>query len=83
MLASGTFEGDPAAGEVVLEVRAKRGDADWSVIQSPFMRDRASTVAFEHKVTIDGDSLVYAEKTTLEIYGRTFEHTDENQLERV
>jgi len=70
------------SGPVVLEVAAKLGDADWAIAQSPMMRDNASTVAFAHKVTIDGDKLSYAETTTLEIYGRTFAHTDENELTR-
>ena len=67
---------------VVLGVRAKLGDADWGIAQSPFMRDNASTVAFDHRLTIDGDTLLYVETTTLEIYGRRFEHTDQNALMR-
>ncbi len=61
---------------------AKLGDPDWGIVQSPFMRDNASTVAFRHEVTIDGDQLSYAETTSLEIYGRRFEHTDQNELVR-
>lgn len=82
VLAGGSFAGDPKAAEVVLSVRARRGDADWGVVQSPFMRDKASTEAFEHEVTIAGDRLRYAETTHLEIYGRRFEHTDRNELRR-
>ena len=71
-------------GPVVLEVRAALGDPDWPVAQSPFMRDNASTLAFEHKVTLDGDRLSYAETTTVAIYGQErFEHTDANELVRV
>jgi hypothetical protein len=82
VLAGGRYEGDPSAAEVVLEVRAGRGDPDWGIIESPFMRDRASTTAFEHRVAIRGDAMTYAETTTLEIYGRQFEHTDRNELTR-
>jgi hypothetical protein len=71
-----------AEGKVVLEVAAKLGDADWGIVQPPFMRDNAKTVAFAHRVTLDGDRLSYAETTSLEIYGRAFEHTDENELTR-
>ncbi len=46
------------------------------------MRDNASTLAFRHKITLAGDRLSYAETTRLEIYGRHFEHTDENELVR-
>lgn len=78
--AGGTATG---SGPVVLQVRAALGDPDWGVAQSPFMRDRASTVAFEHKVTLDGDRLTYAETTTIEIYGhKRFAHTDTNELLR-
>ena len=45
-------------------------------------RDNARTVAFEHRITVDGDSMKYAEKTSLEIYGRRFDHTDENESTR-
>lgn len=82
VLAGGTFTGDAKADEVVLEVRAKRGDADWGIIQSPFMRDNASTEAFEHKITIRGERLSYAETSHLQIYERSFEHTDRNELQR-
>lgn len=82
VLAGGTFTGNAKADEVVLEVRAKRGDDDWGIIQSPFMRDKASTEAFEHKITVGGDRLSYAETTYLQIYGRRFDHTDQNELRR-
>ena len=82
VLAGGTFEGDPKAGEVVLEVAAKLGDPDWGILQSPFMRDNAKTLAFEYRATLRGDELEYAETTHLEIYGRRFEHTDANRLKR-
>ena len=83
VLAGGRYEApkDPAA-PVRLQVAAKLGDPDWGIIQSPFMRDKASTVEFRHEVTIDGDRLTYAETTVLDIYGKTFDHTDENELVR-
>jgi hypothetical protein len=80
--AGGTATGT-APGPIVLEVRAALGDRDWPVAQSPFMRDHASTVAFQHKLTLDGDRLAYAETTSLEIYGNArFAHTDANELVR-
>jgi len=71
-----------AGGKVEFEVKAVLGSADWGILQSPFMRDNAKTVAFAHKVSVDGSTLKYAETTSLEIYGRSFEHTDENELTR-
>lgn len=75
-------EGWRQGGAVTLEVAARLGDADWGIVQSPFMRDHASTTAFRHRITVDGKTLHYAETTELDIYGRHFEHTDENQLQR-
>ena len=73
----------PEAGEAVsLKVRASKGDADWGIIESPFMRDNATTTSFEHTLTVEGDKLIYAETTMLHIYGRDFEHTDANTLVR-
>ncbi|MCZ6571374.1 MAG: heme-binding beta-barrel domain-containing protein [Deltaproteobacteria bacterium] len=82
VLAGGSFEGDASGSEVVLDVYAKKGDPDWGIIESPFMRDSASTVAFEHRVEVSGDCMSYSETTSLDIYGRKFDHTDTNELTR-
>lgn len=66
----------------VLEVCAALGDKDWGIVQSPFMQENARTVEFRHQISVEGDELVYAETTVLEIYGRTFDHTDNNTLKR-
>ena len=71
-----------ATGPRVLKVEAALGHPDWGIVQSPFMRDNAKTVAFKYEGTVDGDSFRYAETTSLEIYDRSFEHTDENELVR-
>ena len=59
---------------------AKLDDPDWGIIQSPFMRDQAKTIAFRHELSVADGILSYSETISLEIYGRPFEHTDENQL---
>ena len=66
----------------VLDVQAAVGDKDWGIIQSPFMLENARTNAFNHNVTIDSDELSYFETMVLDIYGKTFEHTDGNTLTR-
>lgn len=76
---SGTQEDD---GSFVLEVSASLKNKDWQIIQSPFMRDNARTTEFHHKVTIDKDKLSYSETTIVDIYGKVFEHTDQNELRR-
>lgn len=70
------------AKETVLAVKALKDDADWAIIESPFMRDNASTREFSHSITVDGDKLVYEETTIVDIYGKVFEHTDRNRMQR-
>ena len=76
ILARGSFEGSPSGPELVLQVSAKRGDPDWRIIESPFMRDKASRLAFEHRLEIGAKSMTCRETTSLSIYGRRFDHTD-------
>ena len=78
VLAGGKVEN----GATILEVRASLGDKDWGIVQAPFMRDKARTTAFAHKITVSDSQLVYSETTMLEIYGKPFEHTDQNTLTR-
>lgn len=82
VLAGGKGVIDPETGKVEIDVRAKDGDPDWGVIQSPFMRDNARTTEFIHNIKIDGDEMQYSENTILDIYGRTYEHKDINRLTR-
>jgi len=68
---------------ITLKVQAKLGDPDWGIVQSPFMRDNASTVSFEHELTVNGDQMAYSETSLIDIYGKPqFEHTDRNKLVR-
>ncbi|PCJ17341.1 MAG: hypothetical protein COB02_14035 [Candidatus Cloacimonadota bacterium] len=66
--------------EVTLEVNAKVNDKNWGIIQSPFMQKNAKTIAFSQKLHIRNNQLSYTQTTSLEIYGRSFEHTDNNSL---
>ena len=81
VLAGGTLAAD-ATGPLVLEVSARAGDPDWGVVQSPFMLAKAKTTAFSYAETVDGDTFRHRETTALEIYDRSFEHTDESELTR-
>ena len=83
VLAGGEHSGeaDPD-GSVTLRASARLGDNDWGILQSPYMRDKASTVAFQQEIKVKGDRLSYSETTELEIYGRSFDHTDANELVR-
>lgn len=82
VLAGGQALCSESPDEVTLEVAAGVDDPDWGIVQSPFMRENARTVEFQHTVRLAGDTLFYSETTVLEIYDRMFEHTDENELTR-
>lgn len=81
VLAGGSYQSSSgSAGEIILDVVAKLGDPSWTIIQSPFMLEKAKTVEFRHKVTLSKGRLVYFETTIIDIYGKIFEHTDQNEL---
>ena len=83
VLAGGIHNGDQNNdGNFVLEVSASLNDKNWQIIQSPFMRDNACTTEFHHQITVGNGKLSYSETTIVEIYGKTFEHTDQNELIR-
>ncbi|MCF6217223.1 MAG: heme-binding beta-barrel domain-containing protein [Gammaproteobacteria bacterium] len=68
---------------IVIEVAAGGRSAEWPIAQSPFMLDKARTLAFDQQLTLRGDCLHYRETTLLDIYGKSFEHTDQNELLRM
>ena len=83
-LAGGTFAAsDKYEGALTLEVQSELGHADWGIVQSPYLRDKAKTLSFKHKLTVNGDTIEYFESTGLHIYGKTFDHTDTNTLKRI
>ncbi|VAX09899.1 hypothetical protein MNBD_GAMMA25-1355 [hydrothermal vent metagenome] len=83
LLAGGSHNGkQDKDGSFVLEVSAAQNDKDWQIIQSPFMRDNAQTTKFHHRITVAGNTLTYTETMIIDIYGNSFEHTDENELTR-
>jgi hypothetical protein len=83
LLAGGRHDGRAAAdGSMLFEVAASKG-GEWDIVESPFMRAKARTRSFSHRIVVRGDRMSYDETTMLEIYGREFEHTDRNELRRV
>jgi len=69
-------------GGVAIQVHAARSDVNWPIIEPPFMRDNASTISFNRTLTVADDILRYEELTVVDIYGRRFDHTDQNTLSR-
>lgn len=83
ILAGGTHNGERTSdGGFILEVSAEHNDKDWQIIQSPFMRNNARTTEFRHRVTVGNGKLSYTETIIVDIYGKVFEHTDQNELLR-
>ncbi len=66
-----------------ISVHADAADKNYGILESSFMSAKASTRAFEMKLTVDGDTLSYSMNTSVDIYGqKNFAHTDENTLKR-
>ncbi len=80
VLAGGRFEGDANAERIELNLSSSCDSNDFGIAQSPFMRDNAKTLSFSQQVVIEGNSLSYSQTTVVDIYGKVFEHTDENRL---
>lgn len=82
LLAGGAFE-ISTEEEVTFNVSSKLGDNNWGIIQSPFMEKKAKTIAFKREMKLLENSLSYSQNTTLEIYGKTFDHIDNNTLIKI
>ena len=82
LIAGGVCASDATPNASALEVHAAINVPDGGIVQSPFMRERARTVEFHHTVTVSDGEMTYRETILLDIYGRQFEHTDENSLLR-
>jgi len=84
VLAGGVYAGrTDDTGRVILDVSAKTDDAKWPIIQSSFMRENAKTTSFDMELVVGGGHLEYTQTTMLDIYGKSFEHTDRNVLKLV
>jgi hypothetical protein len=66
-----------------ISVHADAADKNYGILESSFMSAKASTRAFDMKLTVDGDTMSYSMTTSVDIYGKkSFAHTDENSLKR-
>ena len=81
VLAGGTAT-DTSSG-IELNVNASANAKDWAIIESPFMQEKARTESFKQSVAVQENELHYTQTTYLDIYGRKFEHTDENTLTKL
>jgi len=84
VLAGGKYpEAGNESSDVTLQVSAGVDDEQWGIIQSPFMQNNAKTTHYSQSINVKNDTLIYSQTMIVDIYGKVFEHTDENELERV
>ena len=69
--------------ELIFTVSAQADNADWGIVQSPFLKNKAKTLDFKRELTLSGNTLSYTQEMTLDIYGKTFNHIDTNTLTKV
>ena len=81
LLAGGEYKED--SGLSIFDVEAQAGSPVYGIVQSQFMLEKATTKAFKMRLTVKGNELKYREVTSLHIYGKDFEHSDESTLTRV
>ena len=84
VLAGGVYDAQlTAKGSVIIEVSAALDSPDWQIIQSPFMQQNALTKGFQQQMVIAADELSYEQTMLIDIYDKqSFQHTDQNQLQR-
>jgi len=66
----------------VIQVSAENTGFDGGIAQSSFMQKKANTNSFSQTFKIEADTLIYSQTMALDIYQKTFEHTDNNTLHR-
>ncbi len=81
LLAGGKYQQKNNSSE--FKVEASQGAQDFGIIQSPFMLEKAKTTGFKMLLKVTENTLEYHQTTSLEIYGKTFEHTDSSVLNKV
>jgi len=83
VIAGGKFDANNADKDAAtFNVNAKI-DGEWGIVQSPFMKNNAKTIEFTQELRVNASELSYTQTMLLDIYGRSFEHTDDNVLTRV
>ncbi len=81
VLAGGTVE--IFQEETIFAVNATAGSETFGIVQSPFMLEKAKTTEFNMILRVKENELSYKEVTSLQIYGKEFEHVDESTLQRI
>ena len=81
LLAGAHFDAEEdSEGNLKIEVSASIDSENWQIIQSPYMQKNARTISYLQQIIIGNGKMKYLETTMLDIYGKEFKHTDENEL---
>lgn len=83
VIAGGNYDAASQQGESVKVSVASKIDTEWGITQSPFMAQKAKTTSYEHTFECDGKTLRYEQTTIVDIFNRTIEHTDKNELNKI
>lgn len=65
-----------------LKISTDKTSSPLGILESEFMHKNASTTRFEISFLLDKYTLSYSQTTSVQIYGKSFEHTDKNELKR-
>lgn len=71
------------SGETTFNVEAEVGNEKWPISQTTFLQQKAKVKTYNQQVTLSGNTLHYKQNMMLDIYGRSFDHIDENTLTKV
>lgn len=69
--------------EIIFNVSANLDTINPGIVQSSFMSKNAKTTNFKRELKISGNTLSYSQETTVDIYNKTFNHEDMNELTRI
>lgn len=81
VLAGGEYKQEGTQG--IFGVETLIGSDTFGILQSPFMFEKAKTIAFKMSLKIKEDTLSYYELSSLKIYGKEFVHENFSTLQRV
>lgn len=82
VLAGGKATGKQSES-TIFTVEAEVGNEQWPIIQTTFLQQKAKVESYKQQVTLFDNTLHYTQTMVLDIYGRTFEHTDSSTLVKV
>jgi len=82
LLAGGAIKRN-SSENMVLNVSSSLDDPNWGIVQSPFMESKAKILSFKRELNVSANELRYSQETSVDIYGKIFNHKDNNTLKRV